>query len=89
VTTASQRYRELLNRQLLERELAGGALPDEDESEYVAQLDEYWWEMPSEEQEQIERELAENIIPDAPLELGQTDQEVRIGQRVPPRKAAA
>lgn len=89
MTPVSQRYRELLNRLLLERELAGGALPDEDESDYVAQLDLYWWEMTPEEQERIERELAEDITPDAPLELGQTDQEVGIGQRVPPRKAAA
>jgi hypothetical protein len=89
MTTASQRYRELLNRLLLERELAGGALPDDDESEYVAQLDHYWWEMTPEEQAQIEQELAEDIPPDAPHELGQMDQEVGIGQQVPPRKAAA
>jgi hypothetical protein len=88
VTKASQQYRELLYRLLLERELAGGVLPEEDESEYVSQLDQLWWEMTPEEQNQIERELAEDNAPAAPPELGQTDQEVELGQRVPPRRAA-
>jgi hypothetical protein len=88
VTTALQRYRELLYRLLLERELAGGALLEEDESEYVALLDQHWWEMTPEEQAQIERELADDSVPAAPRELGQTDQQVELGQQVPPRKAA-
>ena len=88
MTAASQRYRELLYRLLLERELAGGVLREEDESEYVAQLDQHWWEMTPEEQGQIERELAEDSAPAAPRELGQTDQAVELGQQVPPRRAA-
>lgn len=88
MTLALQRYRELLYRLLLERELAGGILPEEDESEYVALLDQYWWAMSSEEQEQIERELADDSAPAAPPDLGQMDQEVALGQQVPPRKAA-
>jgi hypothetical protein len=51
------RYRILLTQLLFEREAAGGDLSEDEESRYVALLDELWWQLGPNDQEQIERDL--------------------------------
>jgi hypothetical protein len=86
---AIERYRELLGRLLMERALAGGALPDETESRFVAELDTVWWTLSGDEQRRIEREISEEASRSAPVELGQQDRSVVKGGRTAPRKKAA
>jgi len=88
MSVEASRYRELLSALLLERELAGGALPDEIESERVEALDECWWAMTNAEQEEIERSMATEARIEAPSDLGAQDVEVEEGKHVLPRKAA-
>jgi hypothetical protein len=89
MSDAIEHYRDLLRQLLVERAIAGGALPDEDESQRVADLDRLWWTLSSEEQDRVEREIKDESPPTAPVELGQQDLRVEPGQRSAPRKAAA
>lgn len=71
---------------LLERELAGGALDQDIESERVAELDDLWWQMTDKEQEQAEVEIAKT--PDAPKELHLVDVNVILGCSELPRSCS-
>lgn len=55
-TSAKQRYAELLTEVLLKRSLAGGALSDEEESQWIEKLEACWWAMTPEEQDDTEAE---------------------------------
>jgi len=68
---------------LLERELAGGELSPEKESDYVARLDALWWKLTDEQQVVLEEEISQ--IPGAPLSLGLQDVEVSPGCHHTPR----
>ena len=57
-----ERYRILLSQLLFEREAAGGDLSEEEESRFVASLDELWWQLSSSDQEQVERELMQVAV---------------------------
>ena len=73
----------LMTELLLERELAGGKLSLEVESDYVARLDALWWKLTDEQQDALEAEI--NRTPGAPLSLGLQDVEVSPGCRHIPR----
>lgn len=77
-------YRRLLNELLFAREAEGGELPVDEESSYVERLDKLWWEL-SEDERNAETGYAPP--PAAPASLGLVDREVRIGDRVSPRRA--
>jgi hypothetical protein len=85
---AAQRYRELIFDLVLRRELAGGALAPAEEARLVSELDRCWNAMTDEEQEDMERELAEQAPPSAPETLAAEDRAVERGAHLPPRKAA-
>ena len=85
---AARRYRELLTALLMERELAGGTLPDEAESSHVEELDRCWWAMTGAEQQEAERALADEHLIDAPADLGAEDVSVQKGEHALPRRAA-
>jgi len=85
---AAKRYRELLTALLMERELAGGTLPEESESNYVEELDRCWWAMTGSEQQEIERAIADEHPIDAPADIGAEDVRVKEGEHEPPRRAA-
>jgi hypothetical protein len=85
---AARRYQELLTALLLERELAGGALPQDLESRHVEELDRCWWAMTTGEQEAAERAIADEQPIDAPADLGEQDVIVEPGEHAPPRRAA-
>jgi hypothetical protein len=85
---AARRYRELLTALLMERELAGGTLPEESESNHVEELDRCWWAMTGVEQQEVEREIADEHLIDAPADLDAEDVSVQKGERGPPRRAA-
>lgn len=84
---AARRYAELMLELLLERELAGGELPEAEESRRVAELDRCWWAMTNEEQADYERWLAASKPPDAPAELELKDVIVSEGSTSSPRAA--
>ena len=84
---AKQRYLELMTHLLLRRELAPGALPPEEEARFAAGLDTCWQALTDEEQEDLERHLAQ-ALPEAPEHLHEVDQRVSEGEQVAPRKAA-
>lgn len=50
-----ERYKELLDRLVAERERHGGSLPVWLESRLVEDLDRCWWELTVAEQDEIER----------------------------------
>ena len=85
---AARRYREMLTALLMERELAGGSLPDESESNHVEELDRCWWAMTDSEQQDVERRLASEHLIDAPSDLGVEDVSVQKGEHALPRRAA-
>lgn len=85
---AAQRYRELLEDLLLERELRDGNLPPTEEARFAGELDRCWNAMTEQEQEDAERRFVEHIIPVSTLELSEEDIHVTQGARIPPRKAA-
>jgi hypothetical protein len=87
VIGAARRYREMLTSLLMEREIAGGSLPEEDESRYVEELDRCWWAMSDADQQEVERAIAGDPVA-APAQLDLEDVRVERGQRDPPRKAA-
>jgi hypothetical protein len=82
-----ERYRILLSQLLFEREAAGGDLPDEEESRFVALLDEVWWQLSPNDHEQIERELRQVAV-----QVGEepelVDLAVAEGSSALPRRAA-
>jgi hypothetical protein len=84
----AKRYRELLTALLIERELVGGTLPDDVESLRVEALDRCWWAMTRDEQDDVEKELADEKTIDAPADLQTEDTCVEEGQRALPRRAA-
>jgi hypothetical protein len=86
---ARERYIELVTELLLQRALADDELPDEDEARYVDELDRCWWAMSRPEQDEVERAIADQPPLAAPVELGESDTEVRRGAREPPRKKLA
>ena len=47
----------MLQRLQMEREKAGGSLPEIEESQFVAELDELWWRLEPEEQQKLTDEL--------------------------------
>jgi hypothetical protein len=85
---AAKRYRELLTALLMERELAGGTLPEESESNHVEELDRCWWAMTGPEQQEIEQAIADERLVDAPTDLGAEDVRVNEGEHELPRRAA-
>ncbi len=85
---AAQRYRELLFDLVLQRELAGGSLAPAEEARLVADLDRCWNAMADEEQDEMERALAQQAPPSAPESLAAEDHAVERGAHLPPRKAA-
>ena len=84
---AARRYAELMIELLLERELAGGALSEDEESRRVEELDRCWWAMTNEEQAEYERSLALSASPEAPAELELKDVVVTEGSTSVPRAA--
>jgi hypothetical protein len=85
---APQRYQELLNELLLQRELrGGGALSTEDEAAFAAEMDRCWAEMTDDEQDAAERSFAERNVVGAPEALNYHTLAVERGQRIPPKAA--
>jgi hypothetical protein len=88
VIGAAQRYSELLVDLLLQRENAGGALPQQEEARFAADLDLCWHAMTEEEQRDIETALTTRTVPAAPASLDIEDCAVERGATVTPRRAA-
>jgi hypothetical protein len=84
----AQRYNELLTTLLVERELAGGTLSEEEESRFVEELDRCWWALTPEEQDAIERAAPEQRDISAPISLAEEDVALLEGARTRPRRAA-
>jgi hypothetical protein len=80
------RYRVLLTQLLFERAAAGGELPEDEESRYVALLDELWWQLSPAEQEEMERELQASV--EVGVEPDLVDHPVVEGTSDLPRRAA-
>jgi hypothetical protein len=87
-TDALTRYRTLLGQLLFEREAAGGELSEDEESRWVERLDGVWWQLSPEEQDLVDRELAEPVVPKAREELNLVDCKIRKGSKALPRRAA-
>ncbi len=90
VSRAQLKYLELiaeLRLARLEHALRGEPFTQDVEVEYVAELDRWWQELSSDEQEAVEQLLEEK--PRAPLELASRDVAVEIGGDAAPRSAAA
>lgn len=83
---AAQRYRELTIDLLLARELAGGALPQEEELRRATELHHCWEQMTDAEQEFEECLLEE--VPGAPADLLLVDRRVDRGEHLLPKQAA-
>jgi hypothetical protein len=79
--------RGLLSQFLPEREAAGGDLSEEEESRYVALLDEVGWQLSPSDQEQIERELRQVDV-QVGEEPALVDLAVAEGSSALPRRAA-
>ena len=80
------RYRLLLTELLFARAAAGGELPEDDESRYVALLDDIWWQLSPADQETMERELRTPV--DVGAEPNLLDLPVAEGTSALPRSAA-
>lgn len=74
--------REMLELHLARAE-AGGSLPQEEESKFVERLDYHWRSLSEEDQNTIERELADGLKVSEEPRL--RDREVFIGSEVTPR----
>ena len=85
---AAQRYQEILEDLLLDRELASGALPQEIEARFAGELDRCWQAMTDEEQDEAERRFAEEFVPPVSQEPQAKDVVVQRGDRSAPRRAA-
>lgn len=83
------RYRSLLAELLIERQLAGGKLPEEKESSYIEELDRCWWEMTDEEHDAVEADFAVMAAIDAPASLNVQDRVVTKDAHELPREAKA
>jgi hypothetical protein len=81
------RYRVLLTQLLFERAAAGGDLPEDEESRYVALLDALWWQLSPIDQEQIERELLQVAV-QIDVDPDLVDRPVAEGTSDLPRRAA-
>jgi hypothetical protein len=81
-------YRSLLSRLMFEREAAGGELAQDEESRFVALLDEIWWQLDPIEQASIDQELSESRPISIHEEFHLVDCEVPEGGSVLPRRAA-
>jgi hypothetical protein len=82
------RYRILLARLLFEREAAGGEFAEDEESRFVALLDEIWWQLDPTEQELIDQDLGESKPIDVREEIHLVDCDVPRGGSMLPRRAA-
>jgi hypothetical protein len=80
------RYRVLLKELLFERAAACGELSEDEESRYVASLDELWWQLSPIEQETMERELQASV--EVGVEPDLVDRPVAEGTSDLPRRAA-
>lgn len=58
--TLKQRYLSTMNDLLAAREFVGGPLPQDQEAAYVGLLDEIWWRLSSEDQDELERRLTDH-----------------------------
>jgi hypothetical protein len=91
MSRATAKYLELVRELRLARldhELRHEPFTQDEELEYVSELDHWWREMTGEEQDAIERELA-GEAPDAPAELPAEDVDVELGSESGPRREAA
>lgn len=86
---AATRYRELLTQLLMHRELAGGTLPEEVESQFVEELDRCWWALTPQEQGDIEQALGDETPPTASVDLRLADKAIAPGSHGLPREQAA
>lgn len=86
---AAKRFSELMNDLLLRREIAGGPLSQDEESEVAAELERCWWEMTDEEQAASEAMFSRAQPPGAPARIDQLDEVVEQGASTPPRRKAA
>jgi len=73
----TKRYLGMLTELLLERELNGGTLPMDVESERSAKLEEIWWQLSDEEQDEVEEVFKRPI--EAPVDLGLVDMPAESG----------
>jgi hypothetical protein len=87
MNTPDQRYRQLLSQLLFEREAAGGELLEDEEFMFVERLDQLWRQLSTDEQDSIDRELAEPIHLLVNEEPHLVDCVVSEGSSVAPRKA--
>jgi hypothetical protein len=85
---AMNRYTEIRWALLLERAIATAPLTMEREAEYAAELDRCWNELTDEEQSTLEREIADEPVPNAPAELSLLDAPLEVGTSDQPRRAA-
>jgi len=83
---SSEKFVQVMTDLLFRRELAGGFLSQEEESETATVLQVYWEEMTEAEQEEAEKLF--NQTPKAPEDLGLVDVAVEIGSTTFPRKNA-
>ncbi|MGH7270533.1 MAG: hypothetical protein ACREJ3_08895 [Polyangiaceae bacterium] len=91
MSKAAAKYLELIDElrlARLEHELRLVPFAQDEEVEYVAELDHWWREMTGEEQDAIERFLAVDP-PGAPAQLPAEDVDVEIGSDSAPRREAA
>lgn len=73
----TKQYLGMLTELLLERELNGGTLPMDVESERSAKLEEIWWQLSDEEQDEVEEVVMRPI--EAPVDLGLVDMPAESG----------
>lgn len=85
---AAERYWELLEELLFERELSGGKLSQEIEARFAGELDRCWQVMTEEDQDQAERRFTEQFVPPVSQEPQAEDLAVERGQRIAPRRVA-
>lgn len=88
---AFQRYRRMVADLLLARELAGGALSQDEEAERADELDGYWQQMTGDERRTIEDEVAHHTVElplaaRAPEHLMGGDVPLPEHARTPPRR---
>lgn len=88
MTGAAQRYDEIRVELMLLRAMSG-PLSQDVEADFAADLQRCWEAMTDEEQEQLKKSLADEVVPVADESLDQEDKVVPEGGRSLPRKAAA
>lgn len=85
---AAKTYYRLTMQLLIEREVMGGALSDEDEARFIEELDRCWFAMTPEEQEEAENAPLDVTPLGAPTDLQARDAVAVAGSADPPRRAA-